>query len=61
MSSNRSPERAVTEIGVSCSDSAVLRAVTTTSSRAALATDGRIESDREASNETDHFLSEAVD
>ena len=37
MSSNRSPERAVTEMGVSWSDSAVLRAVTTTSSKVALA------------------------
>ena len=37
MSSKRSPESAVTEIGVSCSDYAVFRAVTTTSSRVALA------------------------
>ena len=36
MSSKRSPDRAVTEIGVSCSDSTFFRAVTTTSSRLAL-------------------------
>ena len=42
MSSRRSPERAVTEIGVSCNDSTFFRAVTTTSSRLALTSVGKV-------------------
>ena len=41
ISSKRSPESAVTEIGVSCSDSTFFRAVTTTSSRLAFTLVGK--------------------
>ena len=42
MSSSRSPESAVTEIGVSCNDSTFFRAVTTTSSKLALTPVGKV-------------------
>ena len=42
ISSKRSPESAVTEIGVSCNDSTFFRAVTTTSSRLALTPVGKV-------------------
>ena len=61
ISSNRSPERAVTEIGVSCSDSAVFRAVTTTSSRVALAGADRLGIKAAAKHEeTQLFLVETL-
>ena len=42
ISSKRSPESAVTEIGVSCNDSDFFRAVTTTSSKLALTPVGKV-------------------
>ena len=42
MFSRRSPESAVTEMGVSCNDSTFFRAVTTTSSKVALTPVGKV-------------------